>query len=217
MMDMEQARFNMIEQQIRPWDVLDHAVLQVMSDLPRDRFVSEAQQALAYADIQLPLGHGELMMHPRVEGRILQELTIQDDDICLEIGTGSGYLTACMANLAKEVYSVELHQDLLEVAKKRLAAQNISNVILEQADALQSLDLTKRYDVIAVTGSVPEYLPLFEQLLQPNGRLYITVGSGVLQYAMLVVRSENKYIQSQLFATELTPLHGARKTSNFSF
>jgi protein-L-isoaspartate(D-aspartate) O-methyltransferase len=122
-----------------------------------------------------------------------------------------------MANLGKEVYSVELHHDLLQTASKRLEAQNISNVILEQADALQSLDLTKRYDVIAVTGAVPEYLPLFEQLLHPNGRLYITVGSGVLQYAMLIVRSENKFIQHNLFATELLPLHGTSQKSGFSF
>ena len=216
-MNMEQARFNMVEQQIRPWDVLDHSVLQVMMDIPRDAFVSEAQQSLAYADIQLPLGHGESMMHPRVEGRILQELAIQDDDICLEIGTGSGYLTACMANLAKEVFSVEIHEDFIATAKQRLAAQNISNVILEQADALQSLSLEKRYDVIAVTGSVPEYLPLFEQLLAPNGRLYITVGSGVLQHAVLVVNSDGKYRHNNLFATELDPLQGITTTANFTF
>ena len=216
-MDMQQARFNMIEQQIRPWDVLDHSVLQVMMDLPRDAFVSEAQRSLAYADIQLPIGHGESMMHPRVEGRILQELAIQDDDICLEIGTGSGYLTACMANLAKEVFTVEIHEDFIATAKQRLAAQNISNVILEQADALQNLDLDKRYDVIAVTGSVPEYLPLFEQLLKPEGRLYITVGSGALQHAMLIVNSDGKYIRSNLFATELDSLQGTTTKSSFRF
>ena len=214
---MEQARFNMIEQQIRPWDVLDPSVLQVLSDLPRDAFVSEAQKTLAYADVQLPIGKGETMMHPRVEGRILQELAIQPDDICLEIGTGSGYLTACMANLAKEVFTVDIHKGFLEVAKKRLEAQHISNVILEQADALQSLDLQQRYDVIVVTGSVPEYLPLFERLLRSDGRLYITVGAGALQHAMLVVRSDNQWVRSNLFATELNPLLGITKKSGFIF
>ncbi len=216
-MNMEQARFNMIEQQIRPWDVLDHSVLQTMSDLPRDAFVAESQRALAYADIQLPLGHGESMMHPRVEGRLLQELAIQDNDICLEIGTGSGYVTACMANLAKEVFSVDIHQDFLTVAEERLKAQNISNVILEQADALKELDTRQRYDVIAVTGSVPEYLPLFEQLLKPEGRLYITVGTGHLQYAMLVVHTNNTFVRSHLFATELKPLEGVARQSGFIF
>jgi protein-L-isoaspartate(D-aspartate) O-methyltransferase len=157
------------------------------------------------------------MMHPRVEGRILQELSIQDSDICLEIGTGSGYLTACMANLAKEVFTVDIHKGFLEEAERRLERQNISNVVLEQADALQSLDLQQRYDVVVVTGSVPEYLPLFEQLLRPNGRLYITVGTGALQYAMLIVRSENQCVHSNLFATELNPLLGITKKSGFIF
>ena len=214
---MEQARFNMIEQQIRPWDVLDHSVLQTMSDLPRDAFVSESQKPLAYADIQLPIGHGERMMHPRVEGRVLQELALQEDDICLEIGTGSGYLTACLANLCKEVFSIDIHEDFLSNAAERLAAQNISNVILEQANALQSLDPSKRYDVIAVTGAVPEYIPLFEQLLNPNGRLYITVGSGALQHATLVVNADNQYLRSDLFVTEADSLQGIQQKSNFSF
>jgi protein-L-isoaspartate(D-aspartate) O-methyltransferase len=216
-MNMEQARFNMIEQQIRPWDVLDHSVLQTMSDLPRDAFVSESQKSLAYADIQLPIGHDEYMMHPRVEGRVLQELAVQEDDICLEIGTGSGYLTACLANLSKEVFSIDLHEDFLSTAAERLAAQNISNVILEQADALQSLDPSKRYDVIAVTGSVPEYTPLFEKLLNPNGRLYIAVGCGPLQHATLVVHADNQYLRSNLFVTEAPPLQGVARKSNFSF
>ncbi len=216
-MNMKQARFNMIEQQIRPWDVLDPSVLQTMSDLPRDAFVAEAQRPLAYADIQLPLGHGESMMHPRVEGRLLQELAIQEDDICLEIGTGSGYITACMANLAKEVFSIDIHQDFLTMADKRLKAQNISNVTLEQADALEELDMRQRYDVIAVTGAVPEYLPLFEQLLKPEGRLYITVGTGHLQYATLVTHIQNKFVRSNLFATELKLLEGVAKQSGFIF
>jgi protein-L-isoaspartate(D-aspartate) O-methyltransferase len=216
-MNMEQARFNMIEQQIRPWDVLDHSVLQTMSDLPRDAFVSEAQKPLAYADIQLPIGHGESMMHPRVEGRLLQELSIQETDICLEIGTGSGYVTACMANLAKEVFSVDLQQDFLTMAGERLDAQNISNVVLEQADALHELETNHRYDVIAVMGAVPEYLPLFEQMLKPEGRLYITVGTVQLQHAMLVVNTNNKFVRSNVFATELKPLQGAAKPSGFIF
>ena len=214
---MKQARFNMIEQQIRPWDVLDHSVLQTMNDLPRDAFVAKAQKPLAYADIQLPLGHGESMMHPRVEGRLLQELAIQEDDICLEIGTGSGYITACMANLAKEVFSIDIHEDFLTMADERLKAQNISNVTLEQADALQELDTNQRYDVIAVTGAVPEYLPLFEQLLKPEGRLYITVGTGHLQYAVLVTYTQNKFVRSNLFATELKLLKGTAKQSGFIF
>lgn len=216
-MNMEKARFNMIEQQIRPWDVLDFSVLQTMSDLPRDAFVTEEKKSLAYADIQLPLAHGESMMHPRVEGRILQELAIQSDDSCLEIGTGSGYLTACLANLAKEVYSVDIHTDFLAEAGERLRTQNISNVTLAKADALKELDITLTYDVIVVTGSIPEYIPLFEDMLNPEGRLYITVGTAPVQHAMLITRTPDGFVRSSLFETELKPLTGAHQKTNFVF
>lgn len=216
-MDMEKARFNMIEQQIRPCDVLDYSVLQTMKDLSRDAFVTDSQKPLAYTDIQLSIGHGESMMHPRIEGRILQELAIQSDDTCLEVGTGSGYLTACLANLAKDVYSIDIHADFLAEAKKRLDAQNISNVTLAKVDALQALDTTMRYDVIVVTGSVPEYIPLFEDMLTPEGRLYITVGSTPIQHAMLITHTDKGFIRSSLFETELKPLVGVPRKSSFVF
>ena len=129
---MEQARFNMIEQQIRPWDVLDHSVLQVMSDLPRDAFVFEAQKSLAYADIQLPIGHGESMMHPRVEGRVLQELAIQDNDICLEIGTGSGYLKVVDGTL-KDLFDQDRDALLIAMAADGIVPTN-PNAIDPEAD-----------------------------------------------------------------------------------
>jgi len=217
MMNMDEARFNMIEQQIRPCDVLDTTVLQTMSDLPRDAFVADEQKALAYSDIQLPIGHGESMMHPRIEGRILQELAIVNEDSCLEIGTGSGYLTACMANLAKDVYSIDIHEDFLALAGERLAEQNISNVTLAKVDALTALDSTQHYDVIVVTGSIPEYLPLFEDMLKPNGRLYITVGTAPIQHAMLITRTNDGFVRSSLFETELKALAGTKAKSNFVF
>ena len=216
-MNMDEARFNMIEQQIRPCDVLDTTVLQTMSDLPRDAFVADEQKALAYSDIQLPIGHGESMMHPRIEGRILQELAIVNEDSCLEIGTGSGYLTACMANLAKDVYSIDIHEDFLALAGERLAEQNISNVTLAKVDALTALDSTQHYDVIVVTGSVPEYLPLFEDMLKPHGRLYITVGTAPIQHAMLITRTNDSFVRSSLFETELKALEGTKTKSSFVF
>ena len=216
-MNMDEARFNMIEQQIRPCDVLDTAVLQTMSDLPRDAFVEDAKKSLAYSDIQLAIGHGESMMHPRIEGRVLQELDITNEDSCLEIGTGSGYLTACMANLAKDVYSIDIHDDFLKVAGERLNAQNISNVTLEKIDALTHLNTQNFYDVIAVTASVPEYLPLFETMLKPNGRLYITVGTTPIQHAMLVTRTDDSFVRSSLFETELKALEGTKAKSSFTF
>ncbi len=224
-MNYEQARFNMIEQQIRPWSVLDTTVLQTMGSIPRDKFVSESLKSLAYADIEIPLEHGESMMFPRMEGRLLQELSLNIDDECLEIGTGSGFVTACMATMAKHVHSIDIHDDFLQSAEIRLAENNIANVLLENKDGLKSfypkMSGTKKYDAIAVTGSLPEYLPLFEQLLKPEGRLFIVVGSGQTMHAMKVVReSENgtdKFVRTSIFETELAPLVGVDTGSSFKF
>jgi protein-L-isoaspartate(D-aspartate) O-methyltransferase len=217
-MNLEQARFNMIEQQIRPWDVLDQTVLDVMTRVPRDSFVPESQQKFAYADIEIPLGHGEAMMHPRVEGRMLQELSVMVDDTCLEVGTGSGYVTACLAHLAQEVYSVDIHSDFIETATQKLAANNISNVTLETRNALTELDTARQYDVIAVTGSVETYTPYFEQMLNPDGRLYITVGAAPVMTAMLVTRTgENAFSRVRLYETELQSLQGIEKKQHFDF
>ena len=220
-MNFDQARFNMVEQQIRPWSVLDDTVLQTMESIPRDIFVPEALKALAYADIELPIGHGESMMFPRVEGRMLQELELDIDDECLEIGTGSGYVTACMATMAKHVDSIDIYDDFLELAKEKLAQINISNIHLENKDALKDLDPSqapgKRYDAIAVTGSVPEYLSLFEALLKPNGRLFIVVGTKHTMHAMKVIRNGNSFERTSLYETELKPLIGIDYKEKFSF
>ena len=127
-MNYEQARFNMVEQQIRPWSVLDDTVLHTMGSIPRDSFVIDSMRSMAYADIEIPLEHGESMMFPRMEGRLLQELELDIEDEVLEIGTGSGYVTACMATMAKHVDSIDIHEDFLQVASERLAANNIANV-----------------------------------------------------------------------------------------
>jgi len=216
-MSFDEARFNMIEQQIRPWSVLDDTVLTTMGGIPRDIFVPDSLKSLAYADIEIPLAHGESMMFPRVEGRMLQELEIGINDECLEVGTGSGYVTACLANMSKHVESVDIYDDFLESASKALDEVNISNVELLNRDALTSLNLRKKYDVIAVTGSIPEYLPMFEKLLNPEGRLFVVVGSEQVAHAMKTVRSGNKFIRTSLFETELKPLVGAEKKRTFSF
>ena len=227
-MNYEQARFNMIEQQIRPWSVLDGTVLDTMGSIPRDSFVIDSMKSMAYADIEIPLDHDESMMFPRVEGRMLQELSLSIDDECLEIGTGSGYVTACMATMAKHVHSIDIHDDFLQSAGERLAANNIANVLLENKDALTAFDPTnsrsKKYDAIAVTGSLPEYLSLFEQLLKPEGRLFVVVGSNQTMHAMKVVRTNvddndksEKFIRTSLFETELAPLVGVEMSSSFKF
>jgi len=224
-MNYEQARFNMIEQQIRPWSVLDGTVLETMGNIPRDSFVIDSLKSMAYADIEIPLEHGESMMFPRMEGRMLQELALNIDDECLEIGTGSGYVTACMATMAKHVHSIDIHDDFLQSASERLAANNIANILLENKDALTAFDPahfnSKKYDAIAVTGSLPEYLPLFEQLLKPEGRLFVVVGSNQTMHAMKVVRTSidnsDTFIRTSLFETELAPLVGVEAASSFQF
>ncbi|MEE9310616.1 MAG: protein-L-isoaspartate O-methyltransferase [Cocleimonas sp.] len=224
-MNYTQARFNMVEQQVRPWSVLDDTVLQTMGSIPRDSFVIDSLKSMAYADIEIPLEHGESMMFPRMEGRLLQELELDIEDECLEVGTGSGFVTACIATMAKTVHSIDIHDDFLQKAGERLAANNIANVILENKDAFSfdpSRAATKKYDAIAVTGSISEYLPVFEQLLKPGGRLFIVVGSGQTMHAMKVIRSSDKkggdtFVRTSLFETELAPLAGVEKKTTFSF
>lgn len=216
-MDLEQARFNMIEQQVRPWYVLDQTVLDIMRRIPRENFVTPSQIRLAYADIELPLDHGERMMHPRVEGRLLQELAISVDDSCLEVGTGSGYVTACLAHMAKDVYSIDIHQDLIDVAQQRLLESHLDNVELDLKEAFTELDTTKQYDAIAVTGSVPEYTSYFEPMLKPGGRLFMVVGTEPAMHATLVTRTgDTEFTRVSLFETVLQSLQGISQTQSFS-
>lgn len=216
-MNLEKARFNMVEQQVRPWSVLDDTVLRTMEAIPRDIFVSDSQKLLAYADIELPIGNGESMMYPRVEGRLLQELELSIEDECLEIGTGSGFVTACMATMAKHVDSIDIYDDFLNNANEKLAKVNISNVTLENKDVFTAFSSHKKYDAIAVTGSIPEYLPLFEELLKPKGRLFIIVGSKQTMHAMRITKNDSTFERTSLFETEQKSLVGIKEKSAFSF
>ena len=216
-MDLEQARFNMIEQQIRPWSVLDKTVLQTMGDIPRDIFVPEELTSMAYADIEIPIGHDEAMMFPRVEGRMLQELELSINDECLEVGTGSGYTAACMATMANHVTSIDIYDDFLERAAGKFEEVNISNIQLSNQDALSMDHTGKQYDAIAVTSSLPEYVPLFEQFLKPNGRLFIIVGTGQTMHALKIVRKDGTFIRQSLFETALKKMVGAIDITKFSF
>lgn len=217
-MNLEQARLNMIEQQIRPWDVLNRKVLDVITQTPREEFVPEAQQSLAFVDTALPLGHGEYMMEPKLEARLLQSLEIQAEDKALEIGTGSGYLTACLARLAKKVHSVEIHEDLSLLAAKRLASHDIKNVKLEVADAAYGLaESATKFDVIAVTGSLPEYDECFQKLLKPGGRLFMVTGDAPAMQARLIThRAENEFEHRTLFETVIKPLIGRARQESFA-
>ena len=214
---LESARFNMIEQQIRPWDVLDQSVLKVMADIPRERFVAPEQQSLAFMDIEVPLAHGETMMSPKLEGRLLQALDIKPTDVAFEIGTGSGYLTACLASLGSSVFSIEIHEDLHQQAKTNLQSMAIKNATLWKGDAAQGWKLAPgNYDVIAVTGSIPEYDRCFEQQLKLGGRLFIVTGTAPVMTAMLITRvSDTAFSRTRLFETDLKALVGREKKQQF--
>jgi protein-L-isoaspartate(D-aspartate) O-methyltransferase len=217
-MDLEQARFNMVEQQIRTWEVLDPDVLNAVLELPREHFVPDAYRNLAFSDIRIPLGHGQSMMTPKVEARMLQALRPGPRDKALEIGTGSGYVTALLARFCASVVSVDLHADFTESAGRRLRALDISNVALLTMDGIGGYPAQAPYDVIAVTGSFPCRQPALEAQLAPGGRLFMVVGTGHVMEALLITRvNEQAFNVESLFETELEPLTGAEAPPQFAF
>lgn len=217
-MNLEQARGNMIEQQLRAWEVLDEDVLHVLTSVPREYFVPARYKKLAFADFGIPLAHGQTMMAPKVEGRMLQALDIRFDDRALEIGTGSGFITACLARLARQVESVDFFNDFVEHAKMHLAALGTGNVSLSVGDAADGWRTGQRFDVIAVTGSVPVYRPVFERQLGIGGRLFVIVGERPVMSAMRVTRvDEHEFSRVRLFETDLPSLMNTPRKPVFTF
>lgn len=217
-MNMEQARFNMIEQQVRPWEVLDDQVLGTLADIPREKFVPQRYQALAFSDISIPLDHDQAMMPPKLEGKLLQSLQIKPTDSILEIGTGSGYLTACLARMGGSVHSLDLFEDFQETARPRLEAQGIHNVTLEQADAAAGWNSDLRFDAIAVTGSLPVLHREYHRLLNPGGRLFVIVGKPPIMQALLISRTgEQDWHHESIFETSIPPLVNAPGPEAFRF
>ena len=214
-----EARDNMIQQQIRPWDVLDPRVLEVFERIPRELFVPLTHRALAYSDTQIPIGAGEVMMEPRVEGRMLQALAIQPQDSVLEIGTGSGFVTACLAHLAAAVHSVEIYKAFSDKARTRLQMVSASNVTLEAGDAGTGLgEGGQRFDAIAVTGSLPVLHRGFHERLNIGGRLFVIVGRFPVMEALLITRTaEDAWATESLFDTLLPPLINAEPAPEFRF
>jgi protein-L-isoaspartate(D-aspartate) O-methyltransferase len=218
-LDFEQARFNMIEQQIRPWDVLDQRVLDVLAATPRELFVPEQyQSSLAFADISIPLGHGQYMLPPRLEGRLLQALALDPADRVLEIGTGSGYLTACLARLAARVVSIDIFPDFKHAAERKLAAAGISHVELKVGDAASGWDAEDQFDAIALTGSLPVLHQGFHRSLKPGGRLFVIVGEPPIMEALLITRvGPEQWARESLFDTAVPPLLNAPTPARFRF
>lgn len=218
--DYARARELMVEQQVRPWDVLDMAVLDVISRLPREAFVPEAHRALAYADLELPLGHGARMMKPVLEGRMLQALQLQPGDSVLEVGTGSGYASACLGALAREVVSLELVPELAAAARARLDATGLgTNVRIEVADALEYDPGERLFDAVCVTAAVAEVPARFLQWLRPGGRLFAIRGRAPVMEAVRLAKADavNAVATESLFETELDYLHGAEPVPQFKF
>jgi len=216
-MNIDYARQQMIDQQVRAWTVLDPAVLAVLSAIAREEFVPAPYESLAFADTEIPLGHGEFMMTPTVEGRVLQSLELRTNDRVLEIGTGSGFLTACLAKLAGTVTSVDIHDDFVRDAARKLAAAGIDNVELRNMDATRELP-GDAFDAIAVTGSIEHFDPRFVDALRPGGRLFVVVGSPPVMEARLVRRNGDAgWTSETLFETSLGPLVHATLPPQFEF
>lgn len=217
-MDTELARAQMVKQQVRAWDVLDLRVLDLLDVLPRDQFVPPAYRRLAYADTQIPLAYGEVMMAPKVEGRLLQALDPQADESVLEIGTGSGFVTACLARLAGEVLSLDMHADFTAGAGRLLVDLGIRNATLETRDATRLDGMPRRFDLIAVTGSLPAYDARYAERLNVGGRLFVIAGQPPVMEALLITRvTETAWARESLFETSLPPLVNAPVPAAFHF
>jgi protein-L-isoaspartate(D-aspartate) O-methyltransferase len=216
-MNLEAAREQMVEQQVRTWQVFDDRVLQTMLRVPREQFVPQGYRDLAFVDSPIPLPHGQTILPAKVHGRILQALAIDPADLALEIGAGTGYLTACLGKLAARVRSLEIFPDIAGDARARLLAAAINNASIEVADGMQ-LDEQSGYDVIAVTGSLPVYDERFQQALRIGGRLFVVVGQRPVMEAWKVTRiGEREWQREGLFETVVEPLLHASGPSSFIF
>ena len=218
--NIEQARFNMVEQQVRPWEVLDQQVLDTLSTVPREAYVPDTYRNVAFADTEIPLGHGAQMMKPVIEGRLLQALDVNADDKVLEIGTGSGFITACLAEMSHQVVSIEIQEELAAQATAKLEAQGVSNATVKTGDALATASTYGTFDAIAVTGSLAQAADAdsLKAQLNTGGRMFVVIGEGVVMEACLITRTgENQWTCESLFETELAPLANTTATDTFQF
>lgn len=217
-MNIEQARFNMIEQQIRPWDVLDPKVLTLLSKVKREDFVPAAYRDLAFADLEIPLGEGQVMLPPRVEARLLQELGIKKTDRVLEIGTGSGYMAALLAASAEHVTTLEIRPSLAAIARENLQRSGVDNVTVEVANGLSGWSQRAPFDAILVSGALPEVPAALLKQLRVGGRLAVIVGEAPVMEAQLITcTAEGVFNTINVFETVMPSLDGASPSAGFSF
>ncbi|MDR1463459.1 MAG: protein-L-isoaspartate O-methyltransferase [Azoarcus sp.] len=215
-MDFEQARFNMVEQQIRPWDVAAPEVRRLLATARRENYVPSPIRTLAFADIEVPLPCGQAMLRPAIEGRIMQTLGTKRVRSTLEIGTGSGYFAALLASCSRKVYTVEIEPELAQLARGNFARNGVANVIVEEGDGAQGWFAQAPYDVIVVSGCLPELPGALLAQLKPGGRLFAFVGEMPAMKARLIVRETEKQIQCRdLFETQVPMLRHAPYTNEF--
>lgn len=217
-MQIETARQNMILQQARAWGVLDQPTLDLLQEIPREQFVPKAYHQLAFADTAIPLGHDQKMLTPKEEARIMQALDIQSSERIFEIGTGSGYFTALLAQRAKHVESIDIFDDFVEAAKQKLNALNIRNIHIQTADVFSSHLKKNSFDVIVFTGSLPALPKSFAAQLTIGGRLFAICGEAPMMQAILFTRvADNTWQHQVLFETLVTPLVNAPHPNAFIF
>ena len=217
-MNFAQARHNMVEQQIRTWTVLDKTVLDTIEHFIREDFVPQAYKRMAYTDTAIPLGHGQEMMHPKIEAHLLQALDIQPTDNVLEIGTGSGSVTALLAKLGATVDSVDIFPDFQKTASSKLATKGYTNVRMIEGDGSKGWGKELQYDAIAITGALPELPEQYKNALKVGGRLFCIIGKGNTMQAMSICRTHgNQWTEKSLFETHLPYLVNAEKPAEFEF
>ena len=215
-LDFEQARSYMVNQQVRPWDVLDPRVLDVLGSVRREDFVPARYRRMAFTDMALPLEHGQSMMKPVVEGRQLQALDLRPEDDLLEIGTGTGFLSACLAQLARDVVSIDIHADFVERAQARFRATGLTNIRVELADALD-FQPQRKFDAVAITGAMAALPVDFLDWLKPGGRLFAVRGHSPVQQAVLFrADAQGRVGEEGLFETDLPYLIGAEPVARFA-
>jgi protein-L-isoaspartate(D-aspartate) O-methyltransferase len=214
---MNAAQEQMIEQQVRAWHTLDESVLTLLRNVPREHFTPAAQRFRAYADAEIPLPCGQHMLRPSVVGRLLQSLALRKEDSALEIGAGSGFVTACLARACRRASALEVFPELAAIARDNLESLGLRNATVIQADA-RSFETTERYDVIAITASLPLYDSRYQQQLLVGGRLFVVVGTAPVMEARLVRRiSDDQWTHESLFETVVDPLVHANRPEVFSF
>jgi len=217
-MNFEKARFNMVEQQIRPWEVLDFDVLDLLMSVRREEFVPEAYKSLALSEAEIPLGHGASMLIPVIEGKILQAIQVKRSDKVLEVGAGSGYFAALLAARADWVRTVEIEPALVTMAHENLKRYGVENVIVEEGDAIRGWPGNAPYDLIVVSGGVPFIPETLLQQLKVGGRLFAFVGEPQLMTATLVTQvSEGNFRTESLFENAVPMMRNAPQKSQFKF